>query len=163
MDHKHEALFNEMYINHYKPILNYVYHLTYDKGLSEDIAQDTFLEAYRSIEVLLKHINPVGWLYVTARNKFKAHLRLNKLLKDYIPLDEYDVPAAIEPLEDSAESVLSCYISSEDVDIMLKFYKDNQSLTEIAADYHVSLSACKMRLKRARDKFIKKYKIENNY
>ena len=157
LDRKLEEIFEKLYFDNYKNLLKNAYRLTYEKNAAEEIVQDAFIEAYKKIERLQNHENLVGWLYITVKNISKAYLRKNKEIKKLFPLEDYNIAVTDN---ESEEAVLSNYLTKKDTDIMLKFYKDKKSLMEISNEYGISLSACKMRLKRARDKF--KYKYEND-
>ncbi|NNN16013.1 MAG: sigma-70 family RNA polymerase sigma factor [Acidimicrobiaceae bacterium] len=55
--------------NLYRPeIVRLIYRRSGDRTLTEEITQETFLKAWRSIEVLLEHQAPLGWLITTAKN-----------------------------------------------------------------------------------------------
>jgi RNA polymerase sigma factor (sigma-70 family) len=46
-----------------------------DRAVAEDLAQDTFLQAWLAQAVVSVHEAPRGWLIVTARNKAANHVR----------------------------------------------------------------------------------------
>ncbi|HHU04854.1 MAG TPA: RNA polymerase sigma factor [Clostridiales bacterium] len=159
MDRKLDDIFEKLYSAYFKDLYKYVYRLTYEKNIAEEIVQDTFIEAYRKIEHLAKHENPAGWLYVTARNITKAYLRDYLSIKALLPLENHDTGAVDEENEDM---FLSNYLNQEEAKIIIKFYVEKRSLSEMANEYGISLSACKMRLKRARDKLKENYEKEEN-
>ena len=154
MDNILDAFFDKLYLDNYKSLFKYAYRLTYEKNLAEEIVQDAFTEAYRKIELLSRHENPVGWLYVTVKNIARVYIREYLSFKKLIPLDDKDIAAADEERE---EMLLLNYLIKEETKIIIDFYIENKSLAEIANEYDITLSACKMRLKRARDKFKENY------
>lgn len=157
MDGKYDVYFDKLYSENYKELLKYAYRLTYEKNFVEEIVQDAFVEAYKKIELLQQHENPVGWLYITVKNISKAYLRENIYIKNALPLEDCDIAMTDK---ESEEMVLLNYLTKDEIDIIIKFYKDKKSLAEISSEYKISLSACKMRLKRAREKFKSNYKHE---
>ena len=157
MDKKYDSFFDRLYIDHYKNLLKYAYRLTYERNFSEEIVQDAFAEACKKIDLLYKHENPVGWLYIAVKNISKSYLREISRMKNRLPLEDYDVPVTDE--EDEAMMLLSDLTKAE-TDIILRFYKYKQTLSEISNEYDIQFSACKMRLKRARDKLKKEYETQ---
>jgi len=159
MDRKLDEFFEKLYSLYFKDLYKYVYRLTYEKNMAEEIVQDAFVAAYRKIEMLSRHENPAGWLYLTARNITKAYMREYMRIKALLPLENQDAGAIDEENEDM---FLSNYLNREEAKIMIKFYVEKKSLAEIAEEYGISLSACKMRLKRARDKLRANYEKDKN-
>lgn len=158
MKKKYEIFFDKLYIDNYSNLLKYAYRLTNMKNIAEEILQDAYSEAYRKIEVLYKHENPVGWLYIAVKNISKAYLREIIDMNKRLSLDTYELATTDEV---SHEIFLQNYLSKEEADILLKFYVNRLTLLELSEEYAISLSACKMRLKRTREKFFKKY--QNDY
>lgn len=156
---KSSEFFDRLYLDWYGNLIKYAYRLTLEKSYAEEIVQETFTEAYKKVEILQRHENPVGWLYVTTRNLAWAYLRKAKKINAVMHLDENFERSAIykEIIKDSIFDDLT----KEEADIITKFYKYRKSISEIAKEYGISLSACKMRLKRTRDKLKNKYK--NNF
>lgn len=152
-----DAFFDKLYLDNYKNLFKYAYRLTYEKNLAEEIVHDTFTEAYMKIESLSNHENPVGWLYVTVKNITKAYMREYLNIKKLLSLEDNEIATTDE---ESETMFLLNYLPLEEARIMLKFYKEKMSLAELAENYGISLSACKMRLKRARDKFKDNYEKE---
>jgi len=154
---EYDALFEQLYLAYFQELIKYVYHLTYEKHMAEEIVQDTFIQAYKKIDLLAKHENPAGWLYVAARNITKAYTRDYLKIKALLPLENRDINIAIE---DSEDIFLSNYLNKEEAKIIIKFYVEKKSIAEIAKELRISLSACKMRIKRARDKLKSNYEKE---
>lgn len=155
MHKQNEDYFNILYLENYKKLLVYVFGILQDRNFAEEIVQDTFVVAYKKIEVLQKHENPVGWLYITARNISRAYLREIKRMKSQVALLEIDQAG---PCEENLSSKLSDHMTKEETEILVRFYEYRQSINEISAHYHITESASKMRLKRARGKVKKKIK-----
>lgn len=152
-----DAFFEKLYRDNFKNLFKYAYRLTYEKNMAEEITQDAFTEAYRKIELLSKHENPAGWLYITVKNIARVYMREYMNLKRLLPLEEIAITAAHD---ECGDVLLRSFLNEEESQIIKKFYIEKKSLNEIAKEYDISLSACKMRLKRARDKFKEGYKTE---
>ncbi len=68
-------------IGHYQiPIIRYLYHLTGDHNVAQDLAQDTFLNAYRGILKTNSNLSLKAWLYRIAANNAKQYQRRERLL-----------------------------------------------------------------------------------
>jgi len=148
--------FDRLYTDWWLGLIKYAYRLTFDKNLAEEIVQETFIEAYKKTEMLQRHENPAGWLYVTTRNIAMASLRKIEKRKSEVHLKE-SVSDSVT-YEDNSSYYISDCLTKEETDLIVRFYKHRQSIAEIAKAYGISLSACKMRLKRTRDKLRSKYK-----
>jgi RNA polymerase sigma factor (sigma-70 family) len=124
------------------------------KNCSEEIVQETFLMAYAKIQILYIHDNAVGWLYITVKNLVKAYFRKNVEILHNLPLVEYDIAENDRNIEDL---ILFSSITDEQADMLKKYYSDGMTVKDLAQEYGISISACKMRLKRIREFF------KNNY
>ena len=102
-----------IYIKYCKCVYNFLYKLTNDIELSEELTQETFYTAIKKINTLNKKERIRTWLYQIAKNKWKDYLRKNK--KANIDLDENNV-----------ENLVANYDIEEDMiakDNIIEFYK----------------------------------------
>jgi RNA polymerase sigma-70 factor (ECF subfamily) len=64
-----EALVRKLFREHATAIAAYAFHLTGDRGLAEDIVQETLLRAWRNADQLAAHTGSMRWWLLTvARN-----------------------------------------------------------------------------------------------
>nr|WP_285846820.1 sigma-70 family RNA polymerase sigma factor [Priestia koreensis] len=71
-------------INKYsKDLYRYIYSLTHDHHLAEDILQDTFYKAYVHLVDTKEVLSIKAWLFRVARNAFIDYCRKNKNLRIY--------------------------------------------------------------------------------
>ena len=73
-----QELLKELFANHYQDVYTYLYSLSRDASLSEDLASETFLEAVKSIGGFRGESDVKTWLFAIARHKWFAHLRRKK-------------------------------------------------------------------------------------
>lgn len=66
-----------IYELYFKDIFRYLFSLTRDKELAEDITQDTFLKAMKSID-MYSGDNIKSWLFTIAKNTFFTHYNRQK-------------------------------------------------------------------------------------
>lgn len=104
---------DSIYKKYCKCVYNFLYKLTNDIELSEELTQETFYTAIKKINTLNKKESIRTWLYQIAKNKWKDYLKKNK--KANIDLDENTV-----------ENLVANYDIEEDMiakDNIIKFYK----------------------------------------
>ena len=78
-----------IYKKYCKCVYNFLYKLTNDIELSEELTQETFYTAIKKINTLKDKESIRTWLYQIAKNKWKDYLKKNK--KANIDLDENTV------------------------------------------------------------------------
>ena len=128
-----------------------------DRNLAEVAVQETFVLALRFREKLSVSENPVGWLYRALRNTIRHMERERQaVLLHTLPLDELNEPElARQDRYDLLEDELR---QSDELKLLEAFYVQGYSIRELAQREGISTGACKMRLKRAREKRRKKLK-----
>lgn len=104
---------DDIYIKYCKCVYNFLYKLTNDIELSEELTQETFYTAIKKINTLNKKERIRTWLYQIAKNKWKDYLRKNK-------------KANIDLEENTVENLVANYDIEEDMiakDNIIEFYK----------------------------------------
>lgn len=83
------ALLIERY---HRPLLAYIFKIVGDKDLVEDIGQEVFLSAYKSLGTFDEHKGLAfsSWLFTIAKNRSISMLRKRKMLR-LIGLDDEDM------------------------------------------------------------------------
>lgn len=102
-----------IYIKYCKCVYNFLYKLTNDIELSEELTQETFYTAIKKINTLNKKESIRTWLYQISKNKWKDYLRKNK-------------KANIDLEENTVENLVANYDIEEDMiakDNIIEFYK----------------------------------------
>ncbi len=84
---------------HHQHVYNFLFKMSKDKMLSEDITQDVFLKLmkYRSS---YNNGNFVSWMFTIARNSLHTHYRKNKDQTEEISVAEYRITADEAEIED---------------------------------------------------------------
>lgn len=70
-----------LYREYSKDIYAHLLYLTHDETLSQDLLQETFLQAIKSISTFKGNSSIKTWLFSIARYSWIAHLRKNKIRK----------------------------------------------------------------------------------
>lgn len=157
---------DELYRLYGKDIYGYIFSLTKEKSLSEDLLQETFLQAIGGINKFNADSSVKTWLFSIARNVWFNYLRQNKKQPDFAILSDI---ASHENIEEST-------INSEKVKLILDFIsqKDEKarqvmmlriegfSFWEIAARLHLSEGSARVLFHRGKISIIK-YLKENDY
>ena len=125
-----------------------------DRTLAEDAVQETFLKAYRSLASFRGECSEKTWLMKIAMNTCcdlrRAH-RLRSIDPRRIP---ELLPQAAEPFAPAEEELVTQVIQLPRKlrEVILLYYYQDMTVTEIAVSLGISQSSVSGRLKRARGK-----------
>jgi RNA polymerase sigma factor (sigma-70 family) len=137
---------------------------------AEEIAQDCFIKAYRSLSSFQKQSKFSTWLYTIVYTTAMTTLRKKRIATDSIDDQGTFVQIANKPggYDDNAENKSRTFYVNEaisqllpdDATIITMFYKGEQSLEEIAQTMGIEANTVKVKLFRARQRL--KEKLERN-
>lgn len=125
-----------------------------DRTLAEDAVQETFLKAYRSLASFRGECSEKTWLMKIAMNTC-CDLRRAHRLRSIDPRRIPDLlPQAAEPFAPAEEELVTQVIQLPRKlrEVILLYYYQDMTVTEIAASLGISQSSVSGRLKRARGK-----------
>lgn len=115
---------DEIYKNYSKLVYNYLYTLTHDVEISEELMQETFYSAIKGINNFRNECSLSVWLCQIAKNKWKNYLKKNSKIK-----------------YESIDSKLENYLISESIEEYidknnekLEFYKEIHKLDEMSKE-----------------------------
>jgi len=142
------------------PLVNLAYRFCRDRGRAEDMAQEAFLRAYRSLASWRRDAAFSTWLFALATNLYRSEIR--RLPPLSAPLDEgvatLDRRAAelIVPIVDEEQrdrvirrAVLA--LPPKYRDVLTLFYFHGKDIAASAASLGVPQGTVKARLSRGRD------------
>jgi RNA polymerase sigma-70 factor, ECF subfamily len=146
---------------YHKSVLTFIFRLVRDPHLTEDIGQDVFLSAYKS----LSRFDPAmgtpfrAWLYIIARNHCISYFRTNRnarnvLIDEYLHLPGPEDTAEEELVHNEGLKALAASLEELPEPFRTTIIKSLQgaSLNEIALEFKIPLSTVKSRLFRAKEK-----------
>jgi len=160
-DSELETRFERLFLAYQQPILNYLYRMVGDLSRAEDLAQETFVKAYRALTRLPHDANERAWVYRIATNTARDWHRRHRLIQ-WMPLLDNDTdskngnPAGNVVEAQAVEQALSNLPPKYAAPLVL-YSVQGFSTAEIAEVMHISQSAVKVRLYRARKLFREVY------
>jgi RNA polymerase sigma factor (sigma-70 family) len=138
---------------------------------AEEIAQDCFIKAYRSLESFQRQSKFSTWLYSIVYTTAMTTLRKKRINTDSIDDEDTFIQIENKPSGYDTNNVenksRSFYVNQaidqllpDDATIITLFYKGEQSLEEIAQTMGIEANTVKVKLFRARQRL--KEKLERN-
>lgn len=97
--------FEQVYLDYFREIRLYLLGLSKDSHLAEELTQETFFRALRSIHQYREGTDLRAWLYAIARNSYRSYLRRQKRM-EALPqeLPERSGVSLSEALEDQEQA-----------------------------------------------------------
>jgi len=165
--HGEQALFAQLVERYQQYVFTLVLRFTDSREDAEEISQDIFVKAYRSLADFRGEAKFSTWLYTIVRTSCITFLRKKKL--DITSLDNERVLLQVEDRESafkanqveqkSRHAMVNEAIrllSPDDAQIITLFYKGEQSLEEIGRVMGLEPNTVKVKLHRARHRLKEK-------
>ena len=153
--------FNDL-INRYKrQVFSIIFRLVHNQSDAEDIAQNTFIKAYKSFASYDPSYPFLTWLFKIAHNSAIDFLRAQK--PDSLSIHDEENPLDIEDTQISLEEKIEAASQQELIDkvlgtlpplyreILILRHQQELSYEEIAETLDIPVGTVKIRLFRARD------------
>src|SRR6267378_3941208 len=70
-----EEAFRLIFERYSRPVISFLYDLVSDRGLAEELTQETFVRAFRSLHALREETKLSTWLFGIAKNVAREALR----------------------------------------------------------------------------------------
>lgn len=150
-----EKFFHELMGNAYEKVYMFISRGCGDKGLVEDVVQETFYEAYRKIDMLMEHPNVMGWLYTTAKHK---RMKLGAKKKEFCLLTEEHAPCNVKEIDESdygvleLEETIKASVNEVEYEMLRDYYINGYTYTEVAEKYGLDKGVVRMRMSRLKKK-----------
>lgn len=158
-----DALFEQLFLDLQRPIYNFLYRLVGEAGRAEELTQDVFIRAYKSLGRLPQGANHRAWVYRIATNAAHDLFRRRKLIQ-WVPLMDRDASqgSGAERHDkriddrDAVQRALVTLPAKYRIPLVL-FAVEGYSVREVGEMMRISTGAVKTRLFRARERFRKAY------
>lgn len=161
--------FEQILFAYEKQIFSYLFRHTGLRQDAEDLAQDTFLKAYRHIKNIDLSQSFRAWLYAIATNTLYDWLRRKRRRKEFFilddpvrPLETIDDSRPYELIEttDAVERAL-LKLKPEYQTVLLLYYTHELRYLDIAAALNLPVNTVKTYLRRAKIAFRHQYANPN--
>ncbi len=149
------AAFSEIFERYQQRIINYIYGLVHDRELANDLAQESFLKAYKALPRMGDDLRLAPWLYRIAGNTAFSALRRRRLIRWLPLLNEGITTSNMDGDIAEAEAVHRALakLPAKYAAPLLLHSHEGLSCNEIAEILGISSGAVKTRLFRAREAF----------
>lgn len=159
----HEA-FRQIFEEHHRAILRYIYAMVGRQDLAEELTQETFMGAYRNMGTLRDEAKLSMWLYGIARNVTRKHFEAHKREKKHVDVIDDEQTMMNEPADSALppeDSLLSQELNQVVIKALGRLDEDKRtvftlkvlqfhSYEEIASITGFSISKLKTDLHRAK-------------
>ena len=108
--------FDELYQSYFKDIYRYVYSLSKNESISEEITQETFYKALRSINSFDGEKDIRAWLFTIAKNTYYSYCRKNNRLieEDSLTKTQNDVSFVDKLIDEERTFLIHQFLHSMD-------------------------------------------------
>lgn len=150
--------FSQLVDRHKNMVYSLVYKMVKPDEDAEEVAQDSFLKAFKAIKQFKGNSKFSTWLYQITYFTAINHLRKNKMLTSPIDMSSFDNgdKSAVEALNDSDQKryidEAMTYLKPVERNLITLFYLDEFSNNEIEEITGLSQSSIKVTLMRTRKK-----------
>ena len=161
--------FAELVKRHQHFVFTIAFRYAHNREDAEEIAQDVFVKAYRSLADYRETAKFSTWLYAITANTCNTFLRKRKLetrsLTDQQIFEQADNYAAgdSDPVADTSGAHLlnqaMRLLNADDATIITLFYKGYQSIEEIGKILGIKPNNAKVKLHRARQRLKEKMEL----
>ena len=160
MDAAHSKMIEALYLEMYDKLMAYARCLVESDALAEEAVQETFRIACQKPESVYNSPNPQGWIFITLKNTIRniqsSRASVKRLLEMY--LVAYAGKSAFENDRISVEIIYEDIADSDEFKLLKEISIEGKTYKEMAKARGITISACKKRVQRAKDKLQKKLK-----
>ena len=156
-----EEAFRLIFDRYSRPVLSFIYDMVGDRAQAEDLAQETFVRAFRGLDGLREETKLSTWLFAIAKNVAREQLRTRRRDAGNVEIDgeeafelhDHGRTPAGQLLDKELNGVITAALSRLDEDKRLVFtlkVLQQRSYEEIAEITGFSVGKLKTDLHRAR-------------
>jgi RNA polymerase sigma-70 factor (ECF subfamily) len=147
--------FKHFYEVHAKPLWAYVYRLTKDESLSDDIVQESFIRFLNRELASLTESQKKSYVYQTATNIFKDYLRKNKRMISWEETGDTVESNVVNSTDKMDFETAFDQLPTQHKSLLWMAYADEYSHEEIADILKIKTGSVKVLLFRAKKQMSK--------
>jgi RNA polymerase sigma-70 factor (ECF subfamily) len=159
---RESAYFGELYRRYFHKVCDYCKNLTHDREQAYDLAQNSFIRAFEKIHTLRVAQTWVAWIFRIARNETLCFLenkrkrRIEDIAQhEHIADEATDVTTLVQQdAQEQARIKAITRLPTATHDLLMRKYRDGESIEDLQSRFNIGESAVKMRLLRARQQAI---------
>lgn len=150
------SAYNELFSEYYVWLCNYIFTLCNDRGLSEDIVQDTIIGIWEKRNRISVQHSLKNYLFRSCHNRFLAHVRKKKVKFDFLDQIRWDVlaQAHTEPEVRQDSKIQKLYRLIDELpprcrEVFVKNKLEKRKYKEIAVDMGISIKTVENQMSKA--------------
>ncbi|HEV3413284.1 MAG TPA: sigma-70 family RNA polymerase sigma factor [Puia sp.] len=167
-----QALFSQLVQRYQQYVFTLVFRFTDNREDAEEISQDVFVKAYRSLADFRGEAKFSTWLYTIVRTSCITFLRKKRLVtssldneRTFLQVESKESGFTANAIEQKSKHAMVNaairLLSPDDTQILTLFYKGEQTLEEIGRIMGLDPNTVKVKLHRARNRL--KEKMEKHF
>jgi RNA polymerase sigma-70 factor (ECF subfamily) len=145
------TIFRKLYLDHVRPIYQYIFSKVGEVRQTEDLTAQVFLEALENLSHYRYDGHFVAWLFGIARHKIADHfrsqhleVRINVITRDYVNKDD-PLATLIQAEDVERTSIFIHQLDEYDQELLRLRFVAELSYAEIARLMHSNMEATKKR------------------
>ena len=160
MDATHSKMIEELYLEMFDKLKAYARSVLESDALAEEAVQETFRIACQKPESVYNCPNPQGWIFIalknTIRNIQSNRATAKRILEMYLLVEAGQTAFSDDRL--SIEVTYENVADTEEFQLLKELAIEGKSHEEMAKARGITVSACKKRVQRAKEKLQQKLK-----
>ena len=147
-----------LYLEMYEMLISYARCSFEEESLAEEAVQETFKIACQKPDQLCESVSPKGWLVNTLKFTIRNMKRNRESARQLILLVEQNKPFTYSEDRLPLHLMYENLSDTEEFKLLVEMAIDGKSHLEMANARGISVSACKKRVQRAKEKLKRKIK-----
>lgn len=121
-----EEAFRLIFERYTRPVISFIFYMVNRRDLAEELAQETFVRAYKNLDALRDEMKLSTWLFGIARNVARESLRERRREQNNIELDESTALEVCDERPSPAGELLDKELSGRMKDALLRLDEDKR-------------------------------------
>jgi len=158
MNPEYSEQIEKLYLEMYDMMICYARCSFTEESLAEEAVQNTFQIACQKPDQLCESVNPKGWLVNTLKFTIRNMKRSRESARQLLSLMEQDESVTYSEDRLPLDLMYENLSNTEDFKLLVEMAVEGKSHLEMATARNITVSACKKRVQRAKEKLQEKLK-----